>query len=63
MAGSDSDGFALKLKHAFFECYSAGSGESAEFTVATDYAVAGDEQRQWIFGKYAADGPACVGSA
>jgi len=51
-----SEGFALKLKHLLFEYYSAGRRETAHFAVAADYAVAGDEQRQWVFGKCAADG-------
>lgn len=62
-AGSEPKGFMLKLNHLSFECYSSGGGEAAEFAIASDYTVAGDNQRQWIFGKSAADCPACVGSA
>lgn len=38
----DVDGFAFKLKHFLFECYSAGCGEAAHLSVAADYSVAGD---------------------
>ena len=53
----------LEFKHPFFECYSSGCGEAAEFSVASDYTVAGDNQRQWVFGKGGADGSGGVGSA
>ncbi len=53
----------LKFKHPFFKCYSSGSGEATEFTVAADNTVAGDEQRKRIFGKCAADSSGGVGSA
>jgi len=53
----------LKFKQSLFERYSSGSGEAADFAVAADYTVAGDNQRQGIFGKGAADGPGGVGSA
>ena len=42
MAGSDSEGFAFKLKHLLFEGYTAGGGEAADFAVAADYSMAGD---------------------
>ncbi len=62
-ADSGLDGGILKFKHPFFESYTAGCGEAAEFAVAADYAMAGDEQRQWIFGKCATNSPGGVGSA
>ncbi len=61
--GSNSGGFAFKFKHFLFEGDTTGSGEAAECSVASDYTVAGNNKRQWIFGKCAADGPGGVGSA
>ena len=55
--------FLLKLEQPFFEFYSPWCTESADFAVAADYAVAGDNQGQWIFSKCAADGLGSVGSA
>ncbi len=61
--GSNSGGFAFKFKHFLFEGDTTGSGEAAEFSVASDYTVAGNNKRQGIFGKNAADCPGGVGSA
>jgi hypothetical protein len=61
--GSNSGGFAFKFKHFLFEGDTTGSGEAAHFAVTADYTMAGDNQRQWIFSKCAADGSGGVGSA
>lgn len=44
----------------FFEVYTAGGGETAEFAVASDYTMAGDNQRQGIFCKCVSNGPTGV---
>ena len=44
-------------EQSFFEVYPARGGKAAEFAVATNYTVAGDNQRQRIFRKCISDGP------
>ena len=44
-------------KKSLFEFYTTGSGKTAEFAIAADYTVAGDNQRQGIFRKCISDGP------
>jgi hypothetical protein len=39
----------------FFQIYAPHSRESAEGAVGADYAMAGNSQRQGVFGHYAAD--------
>jgi hypothetical protein len=50
-------------QHPFFKFGPAGGAEAAYFAIATDYAVAGDNQGQRIFGKCATYGPGSSGPA
>jgi hypothetical protein len=48
----------LEPEESFLECYATGGGETADFAVATDYPVAGDNQWQGVFSQCTGDGPA-----
>ncbi len=47
----------FELEEFVFECGAARGTETADFAVAADYTVAGDNQRQWITGHHDPDGP------
>lgn len=47
----------LMQQHLSFKCWPAESTETADFAIASDYTVTGNNQGQWIFGKCVTDGP------
>jgi len=60
---SGFEGLAFKCEHPLFEGYAAGGGEAAHFAISSEYAMAGDNKGQRVFGQGIADGAACGGSA